>query len=273
MTTNVPARGRMDTRRWLGPIVVLLGVVPGVFGLLLFLAPEASAKASGFVGKDIFLYRLAGAASFGYLLALAGAWRDGWPALRITIGGLAVFAVGSIIACVAAIAVGEGTWMVDVVLVASAILLGLELLLLMNPPTDAGGATSGEPDVADWVVYLIAFGAIAALGTGALALLLGGAGGSLLAGYSGTDSVIYREAGAATLGGAYGAYLALRSRRWSEIGRGLWGAIAFNGLSLVAAVLEIARGNGGLNLLSLAILGVSLIVTAGVALAIWRRGR
>jgi hypothetical protein len=273
MTTTDAARGRFDTQRWLAPIVALLAIVPGAFGLLLFLAPEFSAKASGFVGKDIFLYRLAGAASFGYLVSLAGAWRDGWPALRITLAGMALFAAGSIVACAVALVAGEGTWIVGVVLVASVVFLGLQLLLLRNPPARTEWTRESLPDVADWVLYLIAFGAIAALGTGALALLFGGAGGTLLAGYSGTDSIIYREAGAATLGGAYGAYLALRSRRWAEIGRGLWGALAFNGLSLIAAVLEIARGSGGLNLLSVAILGVSLIVTAGVAVALRRGGQ
>jgi hypothetical protein len=272
VTTTAATPRRFDTRRWLGPIVALLAIVPGAFGVLLFLAPEASARAFGLIGKDIFLYRLAGAASFGYLVSLAGAWRDGWPALRITVAGMAVFAIGSILAAAAALVTSEGAWIVGVILVVSVVFLGLEFLLLTNPP---GGdrASTGVRDVADWVSYLFAFGAIAALGTGSLALLLGGVGGTLLAGYSGTDSIIYREAGAATLGAAYGAYLATKSRRWAEIGRGLWGALAFNGLSLVAAILEIARGNGGLNLLSIAVLGVSLVVTIGVAVAVARGGR
>jgi hypothetical protein len=122
-------------------------------------------------------------------------------------------------------------------------------------------------------VALLAFGGIAALGTGALAFLLGGLSGKLLAGYSGTDAIIYREAGAATLAAAYGAYAALQSRRWEQIGRGLWGAFVFNGLGLVAAILEIARGDGGPNLLSVAILGVTVVVTAGLAVSMARRGR
>ena len=272
MTARESAAGRLDTRRWLGPIVAVLAIVPGAFGACLFLAPEASARAFGLVGTDIFLYRLAGAASFGYLASLVAEWRGGWPALRITIAGMPIFAIGSILAAAVALVTGEGGWIVGAVFVASVVLLGLELVLLTNPPGPDRASTNG-PDIADWVTYLFAFGAIAALGTGSVALLLGGAGGKLLAGYSGTDSIIYREAGAATLAAAYGAYLALRSRRWAEIGRGTWGALAFNGLSLIAAVLEIARGNGGLNLLSVAVLAVSLVVTVGLALAMARGGR
>jgi len=272
LTAREPAAGRLDTRRWLGPIVAVLAIVPGAFGAYLFLAPEASARAFGLVGTDIFLYRLAGAASFGYLASLVAEWRGGWPALRITIAGMPIFAIGSILAAAVALVTGEGGWIVGAVFVASVVLLGLELVLLTNPPGPDRASTNG-PDIADWVTYLFAFGAIAALGTGSVALLLGGAGGKLLAGYSGTDSIIYREAGAATLAATYGAYLALRSRRWAEIGRGTWGALAFNGLSLIAAVLEIARGNGGLNLLSVAALAVSLVVTVGLALAMARGGR
>jgi hypothetical protein len=272
LTTTEPAAGRLDTRRWLGPIVAVLAVVPGALGAFLLLAPDASARAFGLVGTDIFLYRLAGAASFGYLASLAAEWRGGWPALRITIAGMPVFAIGSILAAAVALVTGEGAWIVGAILVVSVVLLGLELVLLTNPP-GPDRAESDAGDIAPWVTYLFAFGAIAALGTGSVALLLGGAGGKLLAGYSGTDSIIYREAGAATLAAAYGAYLALRSRRWAEIGRGTWGAFAFNGLSLIAAVFEIARGNGGLNLLSVAVFAVSLVMTVGLAVAMSRGGR
>jgi hypothetical protein len=262
----------LDTRRWLGPIVAVLAIVPGAFGALLLLAPEASARAFGLVGSDIFLYRLAGAASFGYLASLAAEWRGGWPALRITIAGMPIFAVGSILAALVALIGGEGTWIAGAILIVSVVLLALELVLLRDlPGRERAGSDAG--DIAPWVTYLFAFGAIAALGTSSVALLLGGAGGKLLAGYSGTDSIIYREAGAATLAAAYGAYLALRSRRWAEIGRGTWGALAFNGLSLIAAIFEIGRGDGGLNLLSVAVFAVSLVMTVGLAVAMSRGGR
>lgn len=178
MTSTAASPERFDPRRRLGPIVALLAVVPGVFGAVLFLAPELCAQAFGLVGKDLFFYRLAGAASFGFLASFAGAWRDGWPALHITLGGLVVFAAGSTLACAAALVTGEGTWSVGVILVISVAFLGLALYLLMNPPASADEASAGVQDVGDWVLYLFAFGAIGALGTGSLALLLGAAGAS-----------------------------------------------------------------------------------------------
>jgi hypothetical protein len=57
-----------------------------------------------------------------------------------------------------------------------------------------------------------------------------------------------------------------------EMRGALWGALAFNGLSLVAALIELTRP-GGVSLLSVAILGVSVIVAAGVAVAIRNGGR
>jgi hypothetical protein len=261
----------VDTTRWLKPIVIVLALAAGYFGVVPFLFPQFGAQISGFAGHDIFIYRLTGASSFGYTVALAHAWRDGWRGLRIPIAGMAVFAIGSIIACLAAIVAGEGTWIVYFVLVASTVFLSLHLLLLTNPPAGGEPVGSGRPDVARWVLWLIAFGSLAALATGAVALVLGGAAGSLLGGYSGTDSVMYRQAGAATLGSAFGGLLALRSQRWVEMRGSLWGAFAFNGLSLIAAVIELAAGH--VNLLSVAILGVSLVVTAGLGAALVRGGR
>jgi hypothetical protein len=267
--------GRVDTDRWMKAIAAILAA-NGLLGLALFLQPDGVARFSGFVGQDLFLYRLTGAASIGSSVALLASLRDGWRALRIPIAGMAVFSVGSIIACVVSIASsapGSATGVVYAALVVSAIDLGLVALLLMNPPVGGEPAGAGSPDIADWIMWLVGFGSIAALGTGGLALLLGGAGGTLLAGYSGTDSIIYREVGAMTLGSAFAGVLALRSRRWQEVRGALLGAFTFNGLSLVAAVMEIGRGAGGLNLLSIAILGVAVIVTAGLGVALGRGGR
>jgi hypothetical protein len=255
----------------LKPIVILLAIAAGYFGVVPYLAPDVGAQLSGLSGKDIFIYRLTGAASFGYAVSLTMSWRDGWRGLRIPIASMAIFAVGSILACLVTIAAGGATWIAWVVLVASSVFLCLHILLLTRPPARGEPVGSGVSDVADWVRYLIAFGSIAALGTGGLALLLGGAGGTLLGGYSGTDSFVYRQAGAATLGLAFGGYLALRSGRWTEMRGSLWGSLAFNALSLLATVIEMARG--GVNLLSIAVLGVSLIVTFGLAIALRREGR
>jgi hypothetical protein len=264
-------RTGIDTTRWLAPIVLMLALVAAVLGIALFLFPEAVARSSGFLGKDLFLYRIAGAATCGYAVALVAAMRDRWRGLRIPIAGMAVFSTGSIVATIVALFEGETGAMVWIVLAVSAIFLALQITLLFNPPKGDETIGTGSPDVAEWILWLIGLGSVAALGTGGLALLLGGYGGHLLGGYSGTDSVIYREAGAATLGSAFGGLLALRSRRWIEMRGALAGSYAFNGLSLVAALVEIWQGR--LNLLSIAVLGVSLLVTIGLALALRRGGR
>jgi hypothetical protein len=50
------------------------------------------------------------------------------------------------------------------------------------------------------------------------------------------------------------------------------GALAFNGLSAIASVIEVTR-TGGVNLWSLVVLIVSVGVSAGLVLAIRRGGR
>jgi hypothetical protein len=272
MTAANRSRAGIDTDRWLMPIIAVLAFAAGVFGVLPFLAPGLVADLGGFTGQDVFIYRLVGAGSFSYTVALAQSWREGWRGLRIPIAGMAVFAVGSIIACLAAIVEGGATWPVYLILVASTVFLGLHLLLLSNPPQRGEPVGSGPQDVADRVIYLVAFGTIAAIGTGTLALVLGGEGAKLLGNYTGTDSIMYRQAGAATLGTALAGFLSIRSRRWAEIRGGLWGAFAFNTVALIATVIEITRP-GGINLLSIAILGVSVIVSIGLAWALQRGGR
>lgn len=259
------------TTRWLRPIVVLLAVAAGAFGVGPYLLPQQGADASGFSGRDVFFYRLTGAASFGYAVALVIGLRTGWRGLRIPIASMAVFAVGSILACLAGIIVGGATWIAWVVLVASSFFLALHLWLLREPPDVGSQVGSGEADIADWYGYLVGFAMLAAIATGAGALLLGGKLGVLF-GYAGTDDFVYRQMGAAILGYALGGYLSLQTRRWSEMEASAWGALAFNGFSAIATLIELTRP-GGVNLWSIVVLLVSVVVSGGLILAISRRGR
>ena len=56
--------------RWFDWLLVLLVLSGAFFGLAPFLAPAQFASATGFAGTDVFLYRLAGAATFGYGVGL-----------------------------------------------------------------------------------------------------------------------------------------------------------------------------------------------------------
>jgi hypothetical protein len=100
-------------------------------------------------------------------------------------------------------------------------------------------------------------------------LILGGAFGHAL-GYSGNDDFVYRQAGAATLGAAAGGLLVLRSRRWASARIVAVMALTFNGLSVVAALLEIAGGGTPIAWL---ILAAATLVTVGMGAALLRGGR
>ncbi|HLX35351.1 MAG TPA: hypothetical protein VKR30_08925 [Candidatus Limnocylindrales bacterium] len=90
-------------RRPLQALLILAGVF---FGLAPFLAPEAFAALTGFRGTDVFVYRLAGAATFGYAVGLAAGWSVPWVELRIPIAATFVFNAASILACLLAIGAG-----------------------------------------------------------------------------------------------------------------------------------------------------------------------
>src|SRR5205814_6955907 len=77
--------GEMDWDRILRPLQVLLIAAGALFGLAPFLAPDTFASLTGFMGTDVFVYRLAGAATFGYGVGLAAGWRASWTELRIPI--------------------------------------------------------------------------------------------------------------------------------------------------------------------------------------------
>src|SRR5437762_1265871 len=81
--------------------LLMLPVVAGaVLGLLSFLAPGFLGTFSGYLGNDHFIYRLAGAATLGYPVALALAIRQGsWSAARLVVIGVLVFNLASLFAC------------------------------------------------------------------------------------------------------------------------------------------------------------------------------
>ena len=100
-------------------------------------------------------------------------------------------------------------------------------------------------------------------------LFLGGQFG-VLVGASGNDPFVYRQAGAATLGAAVGGLLVLQSRRWSAARIPALMAVTFNGLSVIAALIEIVAGAQPVAFL---ILAAAAFTTVGMALALYRRGR
>jgi len=260
----------MDSDRILRPLQALLIAAGAFFGLAPFLAPDTFASLTGFKGTDVFVYRLAGAATFGYGVGFAAGWRASWTELRIPIAATFVFNLSSIVACFVAILDGGTQPVVYLILVASIVFTLGTGMLLRRPPTTTGPE---RPDLdhpmAQWLVGLFAIGVAAAAVFGLGPLILGGGFGTIV-GATGNDHFVYRQAGAATLGAAVGGAMVLMRRRWDAARLPALMALTFNGLSVVAALLQIASGATPVAFL---ILGAAGLTTVGMAAALVRAGR
>lgn len=258
--------------RWFRGLLVLLIAAGGFFGLAPLLLPVQFAQMSGFAGKDLFMYRVAGAATIGYSVGLAAGFRSGWSALRIPITATFVFNAASIVACLVAIVGGNTQPVVYLILLASVLFTASTAYFLARPPTLAGTAVrlgQGPADMAAWVIGLFAIGTAAAGFFGLAALIPAGGFGHLL-GYPGMDDFVYRQGGAATLGAAAGGVMVVMSGRWESARIPALMALTFNGLSAIVAILEISSGGQPIAWLILAAAG---LVTIGSAIAIAGGGR
>ena len=260
------------SRRLRDPLLVLLILAGLFFGLAPLLVPKQFGEFGGFRAQDLFLYRLAGAATLGYGVALLVGFRAPWHELRILIASTAVFNGASIAACLVAILQGGAQWLVYVILLASILFTAGTLSLLANPPFVPGESADrgGAPDVAKWIVALFTIGVLASLVFGVAPLVAAGGFGQAL-GFPGLDDFIYRQAGAATTGACVGGLLALQSRRWREIRLATVAALTFNAASVVAALVELAAGSR--EPVIFVILGAAALVTVGMTLALQRAGR
>ena len=260
------ADARVRYFRWL---LVLLIAAGGFFGLAPLVFPTQFADLTGFAGQDVFMYRIAGAATFAYAIGLAAGFRSGWSAMRIPIAATFVFNAASIVACLVAIFGGDAQPVVYLILAASILFTAATGYFLANPPALAGTTTAPDGGLAPWVVGLFAIGTVAALFFGLAALIPAGAFGHLL-GYPGLDDFVYRQGGAATLGAGVGGAMVLMSRTWDSARIPAQMALTFNGLSVVAALIEIS---GGGQPIAWVILAAAMLVTIGSAAAIARGGR
>ena len=261
----------MDSNRIFRPLLWLLILAGGFFGLASFIAPATFASLTGFVGTDLFTYRLAGAATFAYAVGLAAGTQASWVELRIPIASTLAFNAASILACLVAINAGGTQPIVFVILLASVAFTAGTWQLLRQPPLGVAGKARAELErpIADWLVVLYVVGVAAAAVFGLAPLLLGGQFG-VLVGATGDDPFVYRQAGAATLGAAVGGIMVLQSRRWSATRLPTLMAVTFNGLSVIAAIVEIIRGGPPIAWL---ILGAAGVTTVGMGLALARKGR
>ena len=249
-------------------ILLLLPLAGGVvFGALPFLFGGAFGKALGFPGNDSFVYRLAGAATFGYAVALImGLRRGDWTPLRLVVIATLTFNLASIFACVVEVVTGNANIFVYLILGTSIAITAITAWIL----NQHAGSQVSNLDVSLWFIRFIALGTVLSAAFGLLPLLIPVLGAKLL-GFHGTDVFLIRQAGAASLGYAVIGALGIRSGAWQERTLTMVMALVFNGLSFIASV--IALFNGEPVLITIVIGAASLFVTIVGTIAYQRRGQ
>lgn len=241
-------------------VLPLLGGL--VFGLLPLFLPKLLAALAGTPGNDPYIYWLAGAATFGYAVALAlGLRQSAWAPLRLIVVAVLVFNLASIYACVLDIAGGQAQPIAYLILVTSMGFVALCATLLRRH----GAAPAGAPDTAAWVVWFLRIATLLAATFGLLPLFAPQLFGTLF-GFQATDVFLYRQAAAATLGYAVMGVLELRSLRWQELRLPAIMALAFNGVSCVASVVALATGQGGWLALPVALASFGVTIASIVVL-------
>jgi hypothetical protein len=264
-----PALGEAGTKlSSLERILLLLPTAGGlVFGLFPLLLGGVFGAGLGFPGNDSFVYRLGGAATLGYAIALIMGLRQGdWAPLRLVIIATLAFNLASIYACVIELMAGNTNILVYLILGTSIAISAITVWILNR---HAGGMQA-ESDVSTWYVRFIILGTVLSAVFGLMPLLIPVFGAQLL-GFHGTDVFLIRQAGAASLGYAVMGVLILRSARWAELRLPLVMALIFNGFSFIASIIALLSGEPVL--ITLVIGAASLFVTVVGIIAYQRKGK
>src|SRR5688572_30524530 len=249
-------------------ILLLLPLAGGlIFGLFPLLLGDAFGATFGAPGNDSFIYRLGGAATLGYAVALIMGLRQGdWAPLRLVVIATLTFNLASIYACVVELMAGATNIMIYLILGTSIAIAVITLWLLNRHSSNR----KMERDVSTWYIRFLTLGTVLSGAFGLLPLLIPVQGAQLL-GFQGTDVFLIRQAGAASLGYAVMAYLGIRSGAWLEIRLPLIMALIFNGFSFIASVIALFSGEPVL--ITLVIGAASLFVTMAGYIAYQRSGR
>ncbi len=272
-TMNMSSMSRPDSQSGatLTGLEKLLLVVPLLgglfFGLMPLLAPKLLAQISAAPGNDPYIYRLAGAATLGYAIALIMAIIGGqWLPARIVVIATLTFNLASIFAIAMTILGGAAAWIVYAILVASITITAITAWMLYRHRP----APAVTPDVAPWLVWLVRLLMVIATLVGASVLFVPTLFAQIF-GLAGTDLFLYRQAGAATLGYGVMGFFQLRSPSWEQWRLPSVMSLVFNGVSFIVSVLAVI--NGEALPLAYIILAASLVATSGSFLAVQRQGK
>jgi hypothetical protein len=249
-------------------ILLLLPIAGGlVFGLFPLLFGGSFGAALGFPGNDSFVYRLGGAATLGYAIALImGLRQTDWAPLRLVVIATLAFHLASIVACVIQLAAGETNIVIYLILGTSIAITAITGWLLNR---HAGGKHAAA-DASVWYIRFLILGTVLSAAFGLLPLLIPTFGAKLL-GFYGTDVFLMRQAGAASLGYAVMGMYGIRSGAWHELRLPLIMALVFNGFSFIASVIALFGGEPVL--ITLVIGAASLFVTIVGTIAYRRNGK
>ncbi len=238
-----------------------------VFGVLPLLLGGAFGAALGFPGNDSFIYRLAGAATFGYAVALIMGLRQGdWAPLRLVVIGTLTFNLASIYACIVQIIAGDANLFEYLILGTSIAITAITFWVLNRH----AGVERPAASTSVWYTRFVILGTVLSGVFGLMPLFIPVLGAKLL-GFHGTDVFLIRQAGAASLGYAVIGVYGLRSGAWSDLRLPLVMALIFNGFSFIASVIALFSGEP--ILITVVIGAASLFVTIVGIIAYQRKGQ
>ncbi len=238
-----------------------------VFGVLPLLLGGAFGAALGFPGNDSFIYRLAGAATFGYAVALIMGLRQGdWAPLRLVVIGTLTFNLASIYACIVQIIAGDANLFEYLILGTSIAITAITFWVLNR----YAGVERPAASTSVWYTRFVILGTVLSGVFGLMPLFIPVLGAKLL-GFHGMDVFLIRQAGAASLGYAVIGVYGLRSGAWSDLRLPLVMALIFNGFSFIASVIALFSGEP--ILITVVIGAASLFVTIVGIIAYQRKGQ
>jgi hypothetical protein len=219
----------------------LMGVqvlAAGFFGLFPFLAPGEFARVFGLSGDEPYLFRLAGAATIGYAVAALLGLRSSWRAIRVPLIATLTFNLAAVTACL--ISIDESGIQPLATLVA---LAAGTFALLSAYWLNRDEGPRGEPrDRLEPGFRLTIAAGVLASGLVATTQLLLPQTFVELFGLSGSDLVIVRLAGAATLGYSTGGLFSLLADDWRAARIQTVAAVAANVAAALASAIYLAQG-------------------------------